>query len=246
MSEEKAKYWWAVLYPENMIKSWQDDIAEVLQLPFAYCVHDKDTLGHDGDRKKHIHLIVVWNNNTTYNAAFRRFAKLNAEGKQAFNKIEVCGDIKHCFDYLIHDTDNCRKKGKYQYPKEERIEGNNFDIGAYAQVSLGDKRELVKKLSRELVKHKFTDYVDWFEYVCNLDDMLSLEVALSYSGHFERLCKGMYHSATRSVKQKQAMLIKAAYECKDDMERISKMRYIELGVDPDSGEMLNPFDQLEE
>ena len=38
----KVRYWWGILYPENMIENWKDEIEDVLQLPFCYCVHDKD------------------------------------------------------------------------------------------------------------------------------------------------------------------------------------------------------------
>lgn len=35
----KARYWWAVLYQENMVDGWRDNIEELLQLPYAYCDH---------------------------------------------------------------------------------------------------------------------------------------------------------------------------------------------------------------
>ena len=37
------------------------------------------------------------------------------------------------YNYLIHDTDSCRKQGKYLYKVEDRICGNGFDIGLYEQ-----------------------------------------------------------------------------------------------------------------
>ena len=37
-----AKYWWAVLYQENMRSDWEDKISELVQIPFAYCKHTKD------------------------------------------------------------------------------------------------------------------------------------------------------------------------------------------------------------
>ena len=51
---EKAKYWVGVCYLENMIKSWKDDIADVVQVPFAYCVHDEDKTSDGEERKKHV------------------------------------------------------------------------------------------------------------------------------------------------------------------------------------------------
>ena len=57
---EKAKYWCAVLYPESMISDWKESISEILQIPYSYCIHDKDKDGHDGDRKTHVHLILAF------------------------------------------------------------------------------------------------------------------------------------------------------------------------------------------
>lgn len=36
----KARYWWAVLYQENMVDGWRDNIEELLQLPYAYWAAD--------------------------------------------------------------------------------------------------------------------------------------------------------------------------------------------------------------
>ena len=62
---EKNKYWWGVLYPENMIENWKDEISEKLQLPFAYCIHDKCKDEKGEHRKTHVHLIVAFKNSFT-------------------------------------------------------------------------------------------------------------------------------------------------------------------------------------
>ena len=66
---------------------------------------------------------------------------LSAEGKKAINKCEAVVGIRNVYDYLIHDTEDCRKKGKEQYDPSERITGNNFDIGAYEQLGTAEKNE---------------------------------------------------------------------------------------------------------
>jgi hypothetical protein len=38
----KARYWWAVLYQENMRPDWRETIDDLLQLPYAYCEHTAD------------------------------------------------------------------------------------------------------------------------------------------------------------------------------------------------------------
>ena len=40
-SREKARYWVAIMYPENMLDNWEDEISGKVQVPFAYCIHDK-------------------------------------------------------------------------------------------------------------------------------------------------------------------------------------------------------------
>ena len=36
-------------------QNWQDDIADLVQVPFAYCVHDKDVDEQNEGRKPHVH-----------------------------------------------------------------------------------------------------------------------------------------------------------------------------------------------
>ena len=65
----KARYWWAVLYQENMVDGWRDNIEELLQLPYAYCEHVADVDGKGEHRKDHVHVIIVFGNTTTYKTA---------------------------------------------------------------------------------------------------------------------------------------------------------------------------------
>ena len=53
----KSRYWVGVLYPENMIENWEDKIAEVLELPFAYCIHNVDKDTKSEHRKDHVYLV---------------------------------------------------------------------------------------------------------------------------------------------------------------------------------------------
>ena len=62
-----------------------------------------------------MHLIVAFPNTTTYKHALNVMDLLSAEGKKAINKCEAVVGIRNVYDYLIHDTEDCRKKGKEQY-----------------------------------------------------------------------------------------------------------------------------------
>ena len=104
-----AKYWWAVLYQENMRTDWEDRISELVQIPYAYCKHTKDIDTKSEHRKDHVHIILAFPNTTTYNHAYNVFSELNADGKQALNTCKQIISIRNAYDYLIHDTPDCQK-----------------------------------------------------------------------------------------------------------------------------------------
>ena len=192
-NNQKARYWLAITYPENMVEGWADEAGDIIQLPYAYCVHDKCKDSKGEERKAHVHWIVVFPNTTTYNHVLSVFKRL---GENAVNKVEAAVSVRHAYDYLIHDTEDAQKKGKYLYPKEERIQGNGFDIGAYEQVSTGDKRELVARMASDILDKKFLNFLDFYAYemsACeNEERQLVIELLQEKSGFFERLTRGNY------------------------------------------------------
>lgn len=193
---EKNRYWCGVLYPENMLDGWQDLIGDLLQLPYCYCVHDADHDSKSDHRKTHVHLIIVFNNTTTYNHAVRVFSELNAPGRIAVNTVKGIINIRSMYDYLIHDTETCRKLCKELYDKSCRISGNNFDIGSYEQVSLAEKNEICKELCSLIIEEFFTNFSDFYCYVLqHYEDSTYFDVIKGHSGLFERLTKGNYLKA---------------------------------------------------
>lgn len=189
----KAKYWVGILYLENLKPNWKDEIGDLLQLPYAYCIHDKDLDEEGNVRKAHIHLIIAFSNTTTYKHAMGIFQLLNDEGKKAINTCQNVINIRHMFNYLIHDTEDSKKKGKYLYNENERVTGNNFDIGAFEQVSKADKMIIQKELAQVIVDKGFTNFIDFYEHaILTYSGSDYYEVLVTYSGFFERLTKGNY------------------------------------------------------
>lgn len=192
---QKARYWWAVLYPENMIDGWEELVGDAVQVPFAYCVHSADTDGKSEHRKDHVHLIIVFSNTTTYDHALNVFKLL---GEKAVNTCQAVVNIRHAYDYLIHDTETCRKAGKHLYDPSERVLGNNFDIGSYEQLGIAEKNEIFIELSNVVRDNAITNYMDFYEYVADsCADMSYFEVMRAYSSHFERLCRGNFQREIR-------------------------------------------------
>lgn len=202
MKQIKARYWAGVCYPENMRPGWEDEVGDILQLPGSYCIHDKDHLANykpkkdaddaDRQRKKHVHFILAFGNTTTYSTALQTFLRLSADGKQCINKVEAVNNIRHMYDYLIHDTETCKKQGKYLYDKADRHDFNLFDIGAYEQVSAAEKTDMAQELADVIVDMNFTNFTKFYMYVKSNYDKTYFEVFKTYSGFFERLTRGNY------------------------------------------------------
>lgn len=190
----KARYWNGVLYPENMIDDWEDEIGYILQLPYAYCKHDKDKNKDGTPRKSHVHVILAFPNTTTYNHALSVLNELSKPGQTAINKVERTKNIRFSYDYLIHDTEDCKKKNKYLYDVSERITGNNFDIGAYEQLSIADRLEIKQVLRFAIKEEGFTNYADFLDYVDDNYEADShyIEIATEYYNFFEKLTRANF------------------------------------------------------
>lgn len=192
----KSKYWVGVLYNENMVENWVNEIGDILQLPYCYCIHDKDVCSDSSERKVHTHIIIVFNNTTTYNHAFSVFSKLNKNGYIAVNKIEQIINIRSMYDYLIHNTETCKRKNKYLYDLSERISGNNFDIGNFEQLSTTDRNNIVKELCDYIVNENICNFADFYILCINeFKDSSYFEILRTYSGLFERLTRANYQKS---------------------------------------------------
>lgn len=202
----KNRQWVGVLYNENMRENWQEEIDNLVQLPFAYCVHDKGLQLEDGEhRKVHTHLILVWPAPTTYKHATEVFDRLSAPNKRCFAAIEPVYNAGRMYDYLIHNTEDCVKKGKHAFDPSERITGNNYDIGSYVQVSQTEKNEMFDKLTDLILSKQISNYADFvlearFEFPEEKE--LSRDVIRGYSGYFERVIKGVYLRSTSEMQEK--------------------------------------------
>lgn len=190
---DKARFWTGVLYPENMREDWEVAIGDIVQYPYAYCKHTQDKDSKSEHRKDHVHIILAFPNTTTYKHAMGVFGLLSAEGKKALNKCEAVIGIRNVYDYLIHDTETCKKQGKELYDPSERVTGNNFDIGAYEQLGTAEKNEMFLEMGEAIREHGFTNYMDFYEFVVDTyEDMNYIEVMRSYSGHFERMTRANF------------------------------------------------------
>lgn len=193
---EKNRYWVAVLYPEDMIDNWQNSIGDIVQLPFCYCIHDKDHLAVfeeelPEERKKHLHLILAFPNTTTYKHALSVFQRLY-RSECVVHTCKAVLNIRHMYEYLIHNTEESKRKQKFQYSPDERVSGNHFDIGGFEQLSQDEKNRLAYDICNLIVDNGFTNFTQFYVFVLSSYDPATFEVIKTHSGLFDRLCKGNY------------------------------------------------------
>lgn len=192
-----ARYWWAVLYQENMRPDWREVIDDLLQLPYAYCEHLADKDSKSEHRKDHVHIIVAKNNTTSYKHIMSVFNLLSAPGKRALNTCEACVDIRHCYDYLIHDTKSCEKQGKEKYDPSQRITGNNFDIGAYEQISQADKQNMLWELIGFIISEHITNLADFTVAAQQEFSKEYQQIIVGYNSTLERYTRAEYQKRYR-------------------------------------------------
>lgn len=190
----KARFWVAVLYLENMLDGWQQLIDDLLELPFAYCIHNADVDSKSEHRKDHVHIILAFPNTTTYKHAMEVFDLLSAPGRRALNTCQAVINIRSKYDYLIHDTKKCREQGKHLYDAADRITGNGFDIGSYEQVTQEDKNRMLREMLDFVIDNDIRDIATFYiAYAQELADPQRFDVFKSYSSTVERICKGNHH-----------------------------------------------------
>lgn len=188
---EKARYWCAVLYPENLREDWEEVIGDILGYPYAYCVHDQDKDKAGEQRKAHVHLMICYPSPTTEKSIMNLLAKLNAEGRNAFNKCQTVNNVRHMYDYLIHDTETSRKQKKFLYDKKKRVCGNNFDIGNFEQISQVEKSEKLKEICDFVHENEIFNFADAYVMIQeNFKSREYFDIMMAYSGVISRLCRG--------------------------------------------------------
>jgi hypothetical protein len=237
----KARYWWAVLYPENMVPDWESRIGDIVQVPYAYASHTLDKDSKSEHRKDHVHLILVFGNTTTYKHAMEVFNLLSAPGKKALNTCEACVNIRHCYDYLIHDTETCRKEGKHQYDPDHRVTGNNFDIGAYEALSQAEKAEMSQEIVTLIIGKKITNLADCYIIVMDQFGGDYFQVFQANNAFYERLCRGNYHKYSEMAESEPPQSSEDAHGHENGSQQHENQHIVDTGTYSNQ-ESINDFD----
>ena len=132
----KKRNWTFVLYPESAPKDWMEQIKLSGLLAAVSPLHDKDVNPTGEAKKAHHHILLVYSGPTTYNAVAKFTASLNATIPQALES------VRGMYRYFSH-KDNPEK---YQYPEEDIIALNGFNIADLVELTKSEVNELKMKI----------------------------------------------------------------------------------------------------
>lgn len=192
MEQAKAKYWVGILWCESMRPDWKDIIELTLQLPFEYIVHNRDINGHGDFKKEHVHLMIAFPNTTTENHCKTLFNMLSAPGCTCCNRVYRVIGVKYMDQYFTHSTPEAIKQKKVLYDDSEKVLGLGWNTESFNQSFIQDKYAAVIEISKFIIEHGITNYADLFEEIVSFFDMSYMEILLGYSGHFDRVVKGVW------------------------------------------------------
>ena len=135
---------------------------------YAYAYHDKDRKEDGSLKEPHIHLIIVTYNTCSLSAIRRWFSGfVDKKGMDITTTAQHCIDVYEMYDYLTHNTKQCREQGKYQYDKKiiktndksnyfqasEESEYDNATIATLMLLKGAKVSDLVKMFGRDFIYH---------------------------------------------------------------------------------------------
>ena len=210
----KSKYWTFEVYPE-MFEKFENEGDEIIQVPYAWCKHDKDVkevskeLGSNGVvqyKQAHIHVLVAYPASTTYKNMMDIACKLGAK------HIERVKSVNYLYEYLIHNTEDAKKKGKYQYSQEDRHSCNGFDIEDYKKVSGKDSIAYRLGLINIIKKNDIRYFDEFVSVVLESGDVQLIETLFSYHSFYSSFIKSYDYRKNKEEEEEKTKVQKEKEE----------------------------------
>lgn len=162
VNKDKYRYWGTIGYIESLDEDWKD-ILERTGLRVAISpLHDKDIYDKDiknketgeilykkGDTKKaHYHIILAWDNATTYNSAKSLCDSIGAVRPEPVKR------IKGNYAYLTHKY----SPKKAQYNEEDIETLNGFNIDDFSELLEDEAIKLQNAITHLIVENGISEY----------------------------------------------------------------------------------------
>lgn len=157
----KAKYWTFLVYQDSSPINWKELLKDTNVSLAISPIHDKDLTETGVLKKAHYHVVLAFNNTTTYNNALE-IAKICGA-----NIVKKVFSMNGIYEYLTHENE----ENKTHYDKSDIIKMNNFDLSEY-DVTTRKSEELsdFKLLFNLIIDNNITTLSKLFEIISNSDN----------------------------------------------------------------------------
>lgn len=147
--KDKFQFYFCELYPDSAPENWLEDL-RMLGRPFAVSpCHDQDKFEDGTPKKPHYHIILDWENTTTY----RFIEKLwTQDYHQPWPY--AASSPRTCFKYLTHDG----WPEKYQYDPGDIRLYNGFDPQQLFKLTLSEERALMESIREYIRLRNITEF----------------------------------------------------------------------------------------
>lgn len=155
MTNIKKRYWAIIVYPDSAPLGWK----ELLQERGLQCcispLHDKDINPDNTPKKAHWHIILCWDNPTTYNNVKTICDELNAPIPQPLDS------VRGYYRYLTH-KDNPEK---YQYDEGLITSLNGFDISNFAELTTTEVVCILKSIVTLIRDNNIVEFSQLVDFI---------------------------------------------------------------------------------
>lgn len=194
MKRVTGRTWAFVIYPESIPKDYEEIILNT-GLPMAVSpLHDKDIDPTGESKKPHYHVIIYYENATTYNNV-----KQNVTDKLNGTIPIKLESMRGMYRYHLH-LDN---PDKYQYDDRDRKFYNGFDIDMASKLTKTEVNKIIRQINDLVRTTKIYEYSDLIDTLDESDSVQMLEIAQQYVSYFTSYLNSRRYKKEQLYKKEQ-------------------------------------------
>lgn len=194
MKRITGRTWAFVIYPDSLPDNYEEIILNT-GLPMAISpLHDKD-INPDGTPKKtHFHVIIYYENATTFNNVKQNVTDL-LKGTIPI-KLE---SMRGMYRYHLH-LDNPEK---YQYDDRDRKFYNGFDIDMASKLTKTEINKIIRLINDLIRTTNIYEYSDLIDNLDKSDNIQLLEIAQQYVSYFVSYLNSRRYKKEQTTKRQE-------------------------------------------
>lgn len=194
MKRITGRTWAFVIYPDSLPSNWEEIILNT-GLPMAISpLHDKDINPDGTEKKPHYHVIIYYENATTFNNVKTNVTDL-LKGTIPI-KLE---SMRGMYRYHLH-LDNPEK---YQYDDRDRKFYNGFDIDMASKLTKTEINKIIRNINDIIRVSQIYEYSDLIDMLDKSDLTQLLEIAQQYVSYFVSYLNSRRYKKEQAYKKEQ-------------------------------------------